>query len=95
MQTLEIKTLIDITNTGVKRPNQGTIQELDQYKNWITLNQCIEMRGNISYDSEPYSDVVDLKNFGFGKHYKGQHRVCGFGDLLQIAAMYLTPTITL
>ena len=75
MQTLEIKTLIDITNTGVKRPNQGTIQELDQYKNWITLNQCIEMRGNISYDLEPYSDVVDLKNFGFGKEYKGQHRV--------------------
>jgi hypothetical protein len=75
MQTLEIKTLIDITNTGVKRPNQGTIQELDQYKNWITLNQCIEMRGNISYDSEPYCDLVDVKHFDFGKKYKGEHRV--------------------
>lgn len=75
MQTIEIKTLIDVTNTGVKRPTQGTQQEADQYKNWITLNQCIELRGIISYDFSPEVELTDVKGLGFGKKYKGQHRV--------------------
>jgi hypothetical protein len=75
MEIVEIKTLIDITNTGVRRVAQGTQQELDQYKNWITLNQCIEIRSIISYDFSPTVEEVDIKNLGFGKSYKGKHRV--------------------
>ena len=75
METIEIKTLIDITNTGVKRPNQGLPKQLDQYKNWTTLNQCIELRSIIDYDDSPVSDVVDVKGLGFGSDYKGKHRV--------------------
>ena len=75
METVELKTLIDITNTDVRRPNQGTQREYDQYKNWITLNQCIEIRSIITYAADPTSEVVDVKGLGFGKEYKGKHRV--------------------
>jgi hypothetical protein len=75
MEIIELKTLIDITNTNVRRPNQGTQQEYDQYKNWITLNQCIEIRSIITYDANPTNELVDIKGLGFGKDYKGKHRV--------------------
>lgn len=75
METIQIKTLIDITNTGVKRPNQGTPKQLDQHKNWTTLNQCIEIRSIIEYDDPPSSELVDVKGLGFGSDYKGKHRV--------------------
>lgn len=75
METIELKTLIDITNTGVRRANQGTVQELEQYKNFITLNQCVEMCSVISYDFSPEVEEVDLKDFKFGKKYKGKHKV--------------------
>jgi hypothetical protein len=41
MEIVEIKTLIDVTNTQVSRANQGTPEEYDQYRNWTTLLQCI------------------------------------------------------
>jgi hypothetical protein len=75
METIELNTLIDITNTNVRRANQGTQQEYEQYKNWITLNQCIEMRSIITYNTLPTNEVVDIKGLGFGKNYKGKQRV--------------------
>lgn len=78
MQTIEIKTLIDITNTKVIRPNQGTQQELDQQRNFITLNQCIELRSIISYELPPKAESVDIKSLGFGTNYKGKHKVWTF-----------------
>ena len=75
METVELKTLIDITNTDVRRANQGTQEEYEQYKNWITLNQCIEIRSIITYTANPTSEVVDIKGMGFGKEYKGKQRV--------------------
>ncbi len=75
MEIVEIKTLVDITDTGVRRLSQGTQQEVDQYKNWTTLKQCVELRSVVTYDFAPSSDVVDLKNLNFGKNYKGKHRV--------------------
>jgi len=78
MQTIEIKTLIDITDTKVSRPNQGTQLELDQYRNFVTLKQCIEIRSIISYDFSPEMQVVDIKDLGFGSKYKGKHAVWTF-----------------
>lgn len=75
MEVIEIKTLVDITDTGVKRLSQGTQQEVDQYKNWTTLKQCVELRSVVSYDYAPSVDTVDLKNLNFGKNYKGSHKV--------------------
>jgi hypothetical protein len=78
MAQVELKTLIDITNTDVRRPNQGTAIEADQYRNWTTLKQCIELRSLVEFDHDPTSEVVDIADLGFGSAYKGKHRVWTF-----------------
>ena len=78
METIEIRTLIDITNSEVRRSNQGTLTEVDQYKNWTTLKQCIELRSLIDYDSNPTITTVDIKGLGFGSEYKGKQQVWTF-----------------
>lgn len=75
METIEIKTLVDITNSGARRANQGSQKEVDQYRNWTTLNQCIEIRSIISYNSSPTCETIDLKGQGFGTEYKGKQKV--------------------
>jgi hypothetical protein len=75
MEVIEIKTLIDITDTGVRRPSQGTQQQIEQFKNWITLKQCVELRSVVEYDCPPSVEVVDIKGLGFGRVFKGQHAV--------------------
>jgi hypothetical protein len=78
MQIIEIKTLIDITDTKVVRLNQGTQLEHDQYRNFVTLKQCVEIRSIISYDTGPILEVNDIKDMGFGTKYKGKHAVWTF-----------------
>lgn len=78
MEVIEIKTLVDITNTKVIRPNQGSQLEYDQNRNFITLRQCVEIRSIVSYDNPPSVETVDLKDLGFGSQYKGKHRVWTF-----------------
>lgn len=75
MEIIEIKTLIDITNSNVRRLSQGTQQQVDQYKNWTTLKQCVELRSVVDYDFPPSVEEIDVKNLGFGKKYKGIHKV--------------------
>jgi hypothetical protein len=75
MEVIEIQTLIDITNTGVIRPNQGTQLAHDQYRNFVTLRQCIELRSIVSFDSKPESKVINIKNMGFGSDFKGEQKV--------------------
>lgn len=78
MQTIEIQTLIDITNTRVVRSNQGSQVEYDQYKNFVTLKQCVEIRSIINFAFEPSCEIVDLKDLGFGSAYQGKHAVWTF-----------------
>ncbi len=78
MQTIEIQTLVDITDTKVARPNQGTPLQHDQYRNFTTLRQCVEIRSIISYDASPTVETVDVKDLGFGSQYKGKHKVWTF-----------------
>jgi hypothetical protein len=78
MDIIEIKTLVDITNTEVRRINQGTQLELDQFRNWTTLLQCIGMRAIISYDRNPTVETIDINGLGFGSRYKGRHQVWTF-----------------
>lgn len=75
MEIIELKTLIDITNTGVRRMNQGSSEQLNQYKNFITLNQCIELASIIEHDAPPSLEEVDIKGLGFGSVFKGKHKV--------------------
>jgi hypothetical protein len=78
MDTIEIRTLVDITHTGVTRLTQGTQRQLDQNKNFITLTQCAEIRSIISYDDLPTREVTDVKSQGFGNAFKGKHAIWTF-----------------
>jgi hypothetical protein len=78
MVDIKITTLIDITKTGVIRPNQGSQLELDQNRNFITLLQCAEMRSVISYNKSPTVDEIDITDLGFGTAYKGHHKIWTF-----------------
>jgi hypothetical protein len=78
MQVIEIKTLVDITDTKVNRPRAGLQLEHDQFRNFTTLRQCVEIRSNIMYDTSPSSEVSDVKGMGFGSNYKGKHTVWTF-----------------
>ena len=78
MQIIEIKTLIDITDTKVNRLTQGTQLEHDQFRNFVTLKQCVEIRSIISYDTGSVCETVDVKDLGFGTKYKGKHIVWTF-----------------
>jgi len=78
MDKIEIKTLVDITNTKVVRSNQGSQLAIDQNKNFITLMQCVEIRSVVSYDNPPKVERVDVKGMGFGSAYKGKHNVWTF-----------------
>ena len=78
MEFIEIKTLIDITKPSVARPGQGSELEQNQFKNWVTLQQCIGLRSNIEWDHPPTSEFVDVKGMGFGSKYKGTHKVWTF-----------------
>ena len=78
MEFIEIKTLVDITKPTVYRPDQGSLLEQNQYKNWITLQQCIGLRSIIEYEEPPTCEKVDVKGMGFGNRYKGLHNVWTF-----------------
>lgn len=78
MQVIEIQTLVDITDSKVIRPNQGTTLEQGQYKNFVTLKQCLELRSNIQYETSPSFETKDVKDLDFGSKYKGKHVVWTF-----------------
>lgn len=78
MQVIEIQTLIDITNTKVNRPRTGLELQHDQFKNFSTLKQCIELRSNITYETSPTVELKELKDQGFGTNFKGKHQVWTF-----------------
>ena len=78
MEIIEVKTLIDITQTKVVRLTHGTQIELDQNRNFNTLRQCLEMRAIILFDQSPHMEIIDIKNLGFGSEFKGKHRVWTF-----------------
>jgi hypothetical protein len=78
MEYIEIKTLIDITKTNVRRFNQSFEFEFNQHKNFTTLLQCLEIKSIVNYDDPPTVEKIDIKDLGFGVNYKGKHNVWTF-----------------
>jgi hypothetical protein len=89
METIEIQTLVDITNTRVNRPNQGSQLAYDQNRNFITLMQCVELRSIVSFDNPPIVEEIDIKGLGFGSNYKGKHRVWTFFIIPDRTGVYI------
>lgn len=88
MEVIRIQTLVDITNTNVRRINQGTQLELDQFRNWTTLIQCIGLRSNMNYDRNPLVETQNVDKMGFGEEYQGDHRVWTFDFRPDIVAAF-------
>lgn len=44
MAKIEIRTTVDITNTNVRRPDQGTDKQLNQERNFTTFQQVLGLR---------------------------------------------------
>lgn len=78
MQVIEIQTLVDITDTKVNRPRPDAQLEHDQFRNFTTLKQCVELRSNIIFDTAPSVETKDIKDLGFGTKFKGKHQVWTF-----------------
>lgn len=78
MQVIEIQTLIDISETRSVRPGQGSPLEQGQYKNFITLKQCLELRSNIMYETGAQVETKDVKDLNFGSKFKGKHKIWTF-----------------
>ena len=78
MEVIRIQPLIDITNSNIRRINQGSQQQLDQFRNWTTLLQSIGLRAVIDFDRDPTVETVDVKGLGFGTNYQGTHQVWTF-----------------
>ena len=56
MERIQIRTTIDITDTGVKRPEHGTEKQFNQYKNYMTFHQVLGLRSNFSVVEKPVFD---------------------------------------
>lgn len=78
MNSIEIKTLIDITNTKVNRSGQGSQLQLNQQRNFITLLQCLEIKSIIDYANSPQIEESNVKNLGFGSKYRDTHKFWTF-----------------
>ncbi len=89
MEHIEIRTLVDITNTRALRPNQGSQLEINQQRNFITLLQCAELRSVIEYETPPIFEVLDVKNLEFGSNFKGKNRVWTFRFKTDRSGVYL------
>jgi hypothetical protein len=88
MDVIEIQTLVDVTNTRVVRPNQGTSLAYDQNRNFITLIQCVELRSIITYNNAPSCKVINIDDMGFGSNYTGEHKVWTFNFTPDRAGVY-------
>lgn len=89
MIIIEIQTLVDITDTKVTRPRQGQQREHDQYRNFTTLKQCLEMRSNIMFDNAPTVELQEVKDLGFGSKHKGKQKVWTFRFIPERSGVYV------
>ena len=66
-------TLIDITDTGVYDPNQGT--EYEQAQNLNSLLQAISLGSQPTLSSVEKLVAVDLGEYDFGTDFSGNHNI--------------------
>lgn len=71
----KISTLIDITETKVRRGNSFDVK---QQQNFLTFLQVLGLRINPFYDRSPVQETAIIDNLGFGKKYKGKQNVWSF-----------------
>jgi len=78
MDSFEIKTLIDITQTGQSKFKSKDRLLINQQANWNTFLQVLSMRVNPLFENAPTVSKADVEGLGFGKDYEGKHNVWTF-----------------
>jgi mannose/fructose/N-acetylgalactosamine-specific phosphotransferase system component IIB len=69
----ELKTLVDITETGARRGEDS--HQYNQQQNFLTLFQTISLRANPIIKKKPKVEKCNVSNLGFGKKHQGVHSV--------------------
>lgn len=80
-------TLIDITPTGVISYTAEKEKERNQQRNWETIQQIISLRTQPTIMTVD-SVVDDVKNYHFGIHYTGEHKIWQFNFAVEYADIY-------
>lgn len=56
MARIQIRTTIDITDTGIRRPEHGTEKQFNQYRNFMTFHQVLGLRSIFEIVEQPKLD---------------------------------------
>ena len=72
-----IQTLIDITETNVRRQDQDKYKSKQQ-SNFETIIQTIGLRTNVNYENSPSFDNITVGKLAFGDKYIGKQKVWTF-----------------
>ena len=71
--------LIDITKTGVSRNKNAEDQmAVAQFANYMTVENCLQLRSNIKILTTPKGKIMDRSNLKFGDNYRGEQMVWEF-----------------
>ena len=71
--------LLDITKTGVSRHKEVDDQKrVAQFANYMTVENCLQLRSNIKILAGPKSKKMDISNLKFGDNYRGEQMVWEF-----------------
>ena len=72
----KVQTLIDVTQTNARRGEDR--YEIMQQQNFLTMIQTLGLRVNPIFEQAPAIQTVSVDKLGFGKKYKGKHKVWTF-----------------
>jgi len=71
----KILSLLDITKTMARRTRSAEDKPANQYANYMTFENSLQLRSNVSIVSGPKAEIQDITNFKFGENYVGEHMV--------------------
>ena len=71
----KILSLIDITKTKARRGRDEDSKKTDQFSNYMTFENSIQLRSNMRMISGPIAEKQDITNLMFGENYVGEHMV--------------------
>ena len=71
----KILSLLDITKTMARRNRSQDDKAVDQYGNYMTFENSLQLRSNVNIVAGPVAEKKDISNLKFGDAYKGEHTV--------------------
>jgi hypothetical protein len=92
MDSFEIKTLVDITQTGQTKFKSQDRLLINQQANWNTFLQVVSMRVNPLFENAPIVKKMSVEDLGFGTDYEGEHNVWTFTFETE-RELAITPTL--